>query len=128
MFLFLNPTKPLKMVTVTGYAVRERADGNTFITLELTGGLELVQSQSTGNFYATVRKCSIPSTFDDEDFAESLVGTKMEGEVVRVDAEPYEYTNKQTGEVITLAHTYAYRPKGSVELIGSTQVTEMEGA
>lgn len=38
------------MVTVTGFAERQRKDGNTFITLELTGGVELVQSQTNPRY------------------------------------------------------------------------------
>lgn len=113
------------MVTVTNFSVRERADGTTFISLELTGGLELVQSQTTGSFYATVRKCSIPSTFD-EDVARSLIGQQIEGDVVRVPVPEYQYVNKRTGEVLTLQHSYAYRPKGSLDLIGHTQVQDMQ--
>ena len=105
------------MVTVSGYNVRKNKDGENFIALELMGSLELVQSQNTGNFYATVRRCSIPSTFD-EPIARMMVGSKLEGEIQRVPAEPYEYTVKRTGEVITLAYSYAYQPAGSKELIG----------
>ena len=32
------------MVTVTNYSERNRKDGTTFIALELSGGVELVQS------------------------------------------------------------------------------------
>ncbi len=53
------------MVTVSSYNIRTRKDGTTFIALEITGGVELVQSATSGKFYATVRKCSIPSTFDE---------------------------------------------------------------
>ena len=60
------------MVKVTNYAVRERKDGTTFIALEITGGLEIQQSQTTGNFYATVKKCSIPSTFDENIMVNAL--------------------------------------------------------
>lgn len=113
------------MVTVIGYAVRQRKDGTTFIALELSGGLEMQQSQTTGNFYATTKRCSIPSTFD-ENFAKMMVGEKIEGDVVRVEADPYEFVNKRTGEIMLLQHSYAYRPKGSVELIGNTQVSELQ--
>lgn len=113
------------MVTVTGYKVRQRQDQTTFITLELTGGVELVQSQNTGSFYATVRKCNIPSTFS-EDVAKTIIGQKIPGEVIRVQTQPYEWTNKNTGEVITLQHSYAYRPQGAVELIGETKVDSLD--
>ena len=112
------------MVKVTGFYSVPRKDGTEFYCLELTGSLELVQSQTTGKFYATVRRCRIPSTFD-EKTASMMIGEQIEGDIVRVTVDPYEYTNKKTGEVITLQHSYAYRPKGSVELIGHTQVNEM---
>ena len=115
------------MVTVTSYAVRERKDGTEFIALEISGGLEIQQSQSSGNFYATIKKCSIPSTFD-ENIAKSMIGQQLEGNVVRIDTEPYEYVNKRTGEVMILQHGYAYRPAGSMELIGHSQVQEIQMA
>ena len=112
------------MVTITNYSERTRKDGTTFIALELTGGVELVQSNNTGKFYATVRKTSIPSTFD-ETIAKGLIGTQMKGDVVRVTVDPYEFTDKRTGEVLTLQHSFSYQPEGSVELIGQTKVLEM---
>jgi hypothetical protein len=113
------------MVTVTNYQQRTRKDGTTFITLEITGGLEIVQSSNTGNFYATVRKCNIPSTFN-EAIAQIMIGQQMQGDVVRVEADPYEFVNQRTGEVMILNHTYAYRPQGSQELIGHTRVEQLQ--
>jgi hypothetical protein len=115
------------MVKVTGFNIRERKDGTTFVTLELTGGLELVQSETTGKFYATIRKCNIPSTFS-EQIAKMMVGTEIEGEVIRIAVDPYDFVNPKTGELITLQHSYAYRPKGAVELIGHTKVNNLEMA
>ena len=111
------------MVNVTNYSVRQKTDGTTFISLELTGSLELVQNSK--GFYATVRKCSIPSTFD-ESIAKMMIGQQIEGDIVRVAAEPYQFINKRTGEVMQLTHSFAYRPKGSVELIGQTQVKDLQ--
>jgi len=112
------------MVTVTGYKEIAKKDGGTFISLELSGGLELVQSSSSGGFYATVRKVRIPSTFD-ETIAKMMIGQQIEGSIERVTVPPYEFVNKRTGEVMTLQHSYTYRPKGAVETIGQTQVYEM---
>lgn len=102
-------TKTLHMVTVKSFAKRNSSDGREFIVLELVGGLEMVQSSNTGKMYATVRKCSIPATFDEE-VAACLVGTTMPGDIVRIPAAPYEYTIKATGEVVTLQHTFGYQP------------------
>ncbi|WP_205685649.1 hypothetical protein [Flavipsychrobacter stenotrophus] len=105
------------MVQVIGYNIRKNKSGEEFIALDLMGSLEIVQSQNTGNMYATVRKCSIPSTFDAE-IAKMMIGSKIEGEIVRVPCDPYDYTVKRTGEAISLAYTYSYQPAGSKELIG----------
>ena len=115
------------MVQVTNFFEVETSAGKTFISLELTGGLELIQSQTTGKFYATVRKCRVPSTFD-ASIAKLMVGTQLDGDVVRVETEPYEYVNKRTGEVLLLQHSYSYRPKGSMELIGESRVQEIQMA
>ena len=42
------------MVHVKNYALRERKDGETFISLELAGGLEMVQSPETIKFFSYV--------------------------------------------------------------------------
>ena len=115
------------MVTVTNYSTRVRKDGTTFIALEISGGVELVQSNNTGKFYATVRKTSIPSTFD-ETIAKGLVGTQMKGDVVRVQVDAYDFVNPKTGEIIKLQHSYAYSPEGSTELIGSSRVESLQMA
>ncbi|MBU3714100.1 MAG: hypothetical protein FGM46_04050 [Ferruginibacter sp.] len=113
------------MVTISNFMERQRKDGSSFIVLKITGGLELVQSSSTGNFYATVRKCTIPSTFSAE-VAKTLVGTQISGNIVRVNVPSYEYVNKRTGEIMQLQHGYSYQPEGSMALIGQARVTDLE--
>jgi hypothetical protein len=97
------------MVTVTSYHLRESKDKKPFISLVLQGDLELVQSMQTGKFYATARKCSISSTFE-EATAKALVGKQIAGSIVRVECEPYDYAIPESGEIIQLAHSYEYRP------------------
>ena len=115
------------MVTVSSYSVRTRKDGTTFIALELSGGVELVQSNNSGKFYATVRKTSIPSTFN-ETIAKGLIGSQMPGSIVRVQVDPYQFVNQRTDEVLTLQHSFSYQPEGSTELIGQTQISKLEMA
>ncbi len=115
------------MVTVTNYTTRTRKDGSTFQVLEISGSAELVQSQETGKFYATVRKTTIPCTFD-ETIAKGLVGTQMKGDVVRVQVDAYDFVNPKTGEIIKLQHSYSYQPEGSTELIGSRRIETLEMA
>ena len=98
------------MVTVINFHVRQNKDGKDFVTLTLQGDVELVQSMETGKFYATARKCSITSTFD-EQTAQRIIGTTMPGTIKRVESDPYDFTVSETGEVIKLAHTYQYQPE-----------------
>ena len=97
------------MVTVKNVHLREGERGK-FMSLELTGDAELVQSQNTGRFYATVRRCFISSTFDEET-AKTLIGTKFKGSIVRMEAEAYDFTIPETGEVIKLSHRWDYVPE-----------------
>lgn len=94
------------MVLISDYTVCKNTAGQQFIALTLTGGLEMVQSQ-TGKFYATVKKASVPCTFN-ESTAKELIGTKMQGEVCKIPCEPYVYIPKN-GEEVTLDYTYEYR-------------------
>ena len=97
------------MVTIIGCSIRESKEGKSFVSLKLQGDLELVQSLETGRFYATARTCFITSTFD-EQTAKTLIGTKLPGNIKRTSCDPYDYTVPETGEIISLAHTYQYLP------------------
>ena len=115
------------MVTVTNALERVTKEGKTFPVLEISGGAELVLSQTTQRYYATVRKCTIPFT-GTMDVAKMLIGQKIEGEIVKVIVAPYEFINQRTGEVMKLQHSYAYRPKDSQDLVGHTRVQELSMA
>jgi len=112
------------MVTITDYRVATNTLGEQFIALELSGDLEMVQSKQTGNFYATARKCSITSTFN-EAVAGQMVGKQLPGHIEKQECEPYEYTNKQTGELITLTHTYNYNPNEKSEAVGAQVLNQV---
>lgn len=94
------------MVTVTGFKTVITDDGDSYVRLVLSGGLELVKSEQTGNFYATTRRCTISSTFDEAQ-AKSMVGQRMPGSIVKVETDPYEFT-LDSGEVLILNHKWAY--------------------
>lgn len=98
------------MVTVINFKERNKEDGTSFFVLEIQGGLEMVRSQSTGQFYATAKKAYLPSTFDAMT-CQALVGTQMPGSIEKEECEPYEYTVQSTGEIITLSHRYCYVPE-----------------
>ena len=97
------------MVQIIAAHQRESERG-TFVSLELQGGPEMVQSQASGRFYLTAKRCFISTTFN-EDQAQALVGTKFKGSIVRVEVPEYEFTLPETGEVILLNHRWDYCPE-----------------
>lgn len=97
------------MVRIVNFKERESEDGSTFFALILQGGVELVKSKETGNFYATAKQTSISSTFSEET-CKSLVGSELPGRIVKQTCEPYSFTVKETGEIIELSHRYEYVP------------------
>ena len=98
------------MVTVKNYHVRQKeGEQGTFISLELMGDIELIQSSNTGRFYATVRKCFISASFDEE-VAKMMVGRQLEGNIARVECEQYEFTIPETSEVVMLGYRWDYVP------------------
>jgi hypothetical protein len=99
------------MVTISGFQQRKNAKGITFIILELEGSLQIQPSQTTGNLYASVCRCSIPCTFD-EQTASELVGTTLPGEIIRVPCQPYTFINPETKEPVTLDYKYSYKASG----------------
>ncbi|MBO0952022.1 hypothetical protein [Fibrella forsythiae] len=98
------------MVTVSDYQQRTSTEGTPFQVLELTSQeLEMVVSQQTGRYYATVRKCYIPATFP-EAVCRLMVGKQLPGCIIKTECDPYEFTVPETGEVITRKHRYEYSP------------------
>ena len=98
------------MVRIINYKQREREDGTTFFLLELQGGVEMVLSKETGQYYATAKKAFITSTFD-EVTCQALIGSEMAGNVVKQEVEPYAYVVKETGEELILTHRWVYIPE-----------------
>lgn len=100
------------MVRIINY-VKRQAEDKDFFVLELQGGIEMVKSQNTGKYYVTAKKAYISSTFD-EVTCKALIGTEMEGSIVKTECEPFEYTVKETGEIIILNHTYVYMTESEI--------------
>lgn len=96
------------MVTVTGYVQKESTTGKIFYALELTGDMEMSISKTTGKHFATARKTTMASTFD-ESTCKTLIGKQLPGSIQKVESdEPYEYTVPSTGETILLDYRYEY--------------------
>jgi hypothetical protein len=100
------------MVTVIDYSIRKNKGGEPFCSLILHGGIVMVKSKESGKYYATIQKCSIPSTFD-EQTCKSLIGEKIPGTVQKQTCESYEFADKETGEVIELSHRWVYLPENA---------------
>lgn len=95
------------MVTIKDFKTITKSDGEKFYALIVQGGVEPVKSQKTGRMYFTARKSTVPTTFD-EKVCKSVLGTRFNGEVKRIECDPYEYTIESTGEVIELSHRWEY--------------------
>jgi hypothetical protein len=95
------------MVSVIGYKSIEKEDGRSFLLLVLQGGIEPVKSLATGKMYFSARTVNVPATFD-EDTCKSLIGSQFEGTIKKVPSDPYEYTIKESGEIIELNYRYEY--------------------
>ncbi|SDS49003.1 hypothetical protein [Winogradskyella sediminis] len=95
------------MVKIVDFKTYQTEDGKDFCTLIVQGGVEAVKSQETERTYLTARTARVACTFN-EITCKSLIGTDLNGEIQKVEVEPYEYTIKETGEVITLSHRYEY--------------------
>ena len=99
------------MVRIIDYKVRMNADEELFYALILQGGIELVKSKETGLYYATAKRASITSTFDEET-CKSLVGQELDGTIQKMECEPFEFINEETGEVISLDYRWVYVKEG----------------
>ncbi len=95
------------MVTISNYRVNVNSEGKSFCSLILQGDVELVKSKTTSRFYATARKTSITSTFD-ENTCRQLIGKTIKGSIVKVDCDDYDYIIPESGEVIRLNYNYSY--------------------
>ena len=95
------------MVRIVDFKTYERNDGSEFCALVVQGGIEAVKSKETGRTYLTARKVNVSCTFD-EKTCESLVDSEFPGSIQKVEVEPYEYAIPNTGELITLTHSYQY--------------------
>jgi hypothetical protein len=98
------------MVRIIGFKKREKENGIPFFVLELQGGVEMVRSTETGQYYATAKKAFITSTFD-EVTCKALVGSEMSGNVLKTEVTPYSYVVKETGEELVLTHRWVFVPE-----------------
>lgn len=107
------------MVTITNFKEVQTADGREFVSIELQSEPKLVQSPTTGNFYLTVNKTRVTTALP-VDVCKTLIGQTLPGTVEKIQVEPYEVVNKETGEVKTFHHIFVYTPDGQSVQKGQT--------
>ena len=95
------------MVKIVDFKLIQTEDKKNFCQLIVQGGLEPVQNKTTGRIYFTMRRASVTTTFDAE-ACMSLVGSELPGTIYKVPCEPYDYTVKESGEVISLDYNWQY--------------------
>ena len=99
------------MVTIMDYAQRTKSDGSVFFSLILQGGIQMVKSQQTERYYATLKKASITCTFD-EATCKASIGEKFPGTIQKQSCAPYSFVVKETGEILELDYRWSYVPEG----------------
>jgi len=96
-----------KKVKITNAIVRTNKNGEEFTSLIITGGIETIISKETGKSYITAKKCSVPSTLDIAT-AEMMIGEELEGEIIKIECDPYEFTNSD-GKKVKLDFRYEFQ-------------------
>lgn len=97
------------MVTIIDYRSCVSLNGNEFFALTLQGEVKVVQSEAD-KFYMTADKMSIATSFN-EIVCQSLIGKQLPGNIEKVECDEYQYTNRDTGETVTLSWKYQYTPE-----------------
>ena len=97
------------MVRITGFEKKQKKNGESFILLQLEGDLVMVQSDTTGRYYATTKKATMSSTLE-ESSARAMVGKEILGRIEKVNCQEYDFVIPETGELIKLSHRYEYVP------------------
>ena len=113
------------MVTIVGFQKRTNAEDQEFNVLVLQGGIELIKSSETGNYYASAKRATITCTFD-ERMCRQLIGSKLPGTVERVPCEEYDFSIPDTEEVVKLSHTFKYNaePASAEEHVYQEEMVE----
>jgi hypothetical protein len=111
------------MVKIVDFKTYQKDDGTEFHALVVQGGIEAVKSKETERTYFTARTVNVPCTFN-ESTCKAMIGTDFPGSIQKVEVEPYDYAIPNTGELITLSHSFQYVSEG--EGIVKNNVVEKE--
>lgn len=100
------------MITIVDYSLITSKEGMEIYSLVLQGGIEMFISKAMDRYYATLKKCSITSTFD-EKTAKAIIGTTIPGSIQKQTCDPYTFTAKETGEMLVFTYRWVYFPEGA---------------
>ncbi len=104
------------MVKVVDYKTYQNSDGENYHSLVVEGGIQYNVSQTSGKLYITTLKTIIPCTFSEEQ-CQDLLGKDIPGSIQRVDVEPYEKVNPETGETRLITHYNQFVPEEQSQLV-----------
>ncbi len=99
------------MVTVIGFATKKNEKGENFNVLKLQGDVEMMRSTKTNQYYATAKKATISSTFD-ERTCKQLLGKQLPGIIEKEECDAYEY-ELPSKEKVVLSFRYKYNAEPS---------------
>lgn len=103
------------MVNVIAFQKRTSLERRDYYVIQLQSDeIELLVSKNTGRHYATLRKCWMSTTFD-EQTSKLMLGKKMPGTILKEECDPYSFVIEETGEEITLNYWNTYSPVESAE-------------
>lgn len=103
------------MVNVIGFQKRTAMDDRDYFVIQLQSDeIELIASKTTGRHYATLKKCWMSTTFD-EQTCKLMLGKKMPGTILKEECDPYSFVIEETGEELTLSFRNVYSPVESEE-------------
>ena len=97
-------------VTVTNYLKKKNSEGGSFLVLTIEGGVQMRQSQDTGNWFASSLKTNILANMD-EASCRAMIGKELPGTIIKKKCPPYSFTIPSTGEERTLDYTFDYSPE-----------------
>lgn len=110
-------------VTIIKAFERKNKKGESFNVLVVEGGLTMVQSKKSNNWFAQSMRTNILASMS-LDTCKSLIGTTLPGKIIKQKCTPYEYKTPNS-KIIKLDYTYSYvheQPQIPMEE-GNTSVT-----
>jgi len=82
----------------------------------LLGDVQVLNSKSSGKFYLTAKRVTLPTTLD-QNQAKELVGTTLPGVIEKVDCPEYEIKMPNSNKKVKITHTFQYSPAAAGEVI-----------